>query len=212
MKKLNIILLSAICISLVSSISFAKSSEPDAISICSKEYQKVTNDDTICLALDQLKDTVGEYSRDAILGNNLTDKPIKIEFKELSAIKPQYASYDALGMKKGKQLYIYINMKHHNAPPEAIAALLSHEALHQDEYNSINEETYAWTMEANVWVDMCRKNPNLKNEKHSSLANRENILLKMLENANFANTLIRNTVVNHPGYQKLPIKSPGFDN
>ena len=212
MKKINLLLLTAICISFASSGILAKSNDNDANTLCHKEYQKVTTDESICKALDELKGTVGDYSRNAILGNNLTDKPIKIEFKELSAIKPQYASYDALGMKKGKQLYIYVNMKHHSAPPEALAALLSHEALHQDEYNSINEETYAWTMEANVWADLCRKNPGLKNEKFSSLANRENILLKMLENANYSNTLIRNTVVNHPGYQKLPMKSPGFDN
>ena len=212
MKKINMIFISVMCLALASSACFAKNNESQASSLCSKEYQKVTTDENICLALDALKDTVGDYSRSAILGNNLTEKPIKIEFKELSSIKPQYSSYDALGMKKGKQLYIYINMKHYNAPAEALAALLSHEALHQDEYNSINEETYAWTMEANVWADLCRHNPNLKNNKLSSLANRENILLKMLENANYSNTLIRNTVVNHPGYQKLPMKSPGFDN
>ena len=212
MKKTTLIILSAMCMMLSANGIVAKPAPEEINTVCTKEYQKVTADENICLALNTLKGTVGEYSRNAILGNNLTDKPIKIEFKELSAIKPQYSSYDALGMKKKKQLYIYINMKHQSAPPEALAALLSHEALHQDEYNSINEETYAWTMEANVWADLCRKNPNLKNNKISSLANRENILLKMLENANYSNTLIRNTVVNHPGYQKLPIKSPGFDN
>ena len=212
MKKINLIFVSAICLVLATPAFCAKNNESQNVSLCAKEYQKVTSDENICLALDTLKGTVGEYSRDAILGNNLSEKPIKIEFKELSSIKPQYSSYDALGMKKGKQLYIYVNMKHYNAPPEALAALLSHEALHQDEYNSINEETYAWTMEANVWADLCGHNPNLKNNKVSSLANRENILLKMLENANYSNVLIRNTVVNHPGYQKLPMKSPGFDN
>ena len=212
MKKINLLLVSLVCLTLSSSAFGAKPKESQMPSLCAKEYQKVTTDEEICRALDELKGSVGEYSRDAILGNNLSEKPIKIEFKELSSIKPQYASYDALGMKKGKQLYIYVNMKHHSAPPEALAALLSHEALHQDEYNSVNEETYAWTMEANVWADMCRRNPNLRNDKISSLANRENILLKMLENANYSNILIRNTVVNHPGYQKLPQKSPGFDN
>ena len=178
---------------------------------CAEEYKKVTSDGKICEALDKLKNTVGNFSREAILGENLTNKPIKIQFYELSSIKPQYSSYDALGMKKKNQLYIYVNQKHYNAPPEALAALLSHEALHQDEYNSINEETYAWTMEATVWADLCKKNPSLRNNKSSSLASRENILLKMLENANYSNVLIKNTVVNHPGYKKLPQKSPGFD-
>ena len=36
--------------------------------------------------------------------------------------------------------YIYINPKHEAAPPAALAALLAHEALHQDEYNSLSEE------------------------------------------------------------------------
>jgi len=175
------------------------------------EYTKVTSEEKIKEALDLLKGTVGDFSREAILGSNLTERPIKIEFRELSSLKPEYANYDALGMKKGRQLYIYINQKHYNAPPEALAALLSHEALHQDEYNSIKEETYAWTMEATVWADLCRKNPSLRNNKMSSLAARENILLKMLENANYSNILIKNTVVNHPGYQSLPQKSPGFE-
>lgn len=211
MKKKSLILL-AICLALVTGNVSAFSQENETVSACAKEYKKVTSDESICLALDELKGTVGEFSRNAILGNNLTERPIKIEFKELSSIKPQYSSYDALGMKKGKQLYIYVNMKHYNAPKEALAALLSHEALHQDEYNSINEETYAWTMEANVWADLCRRNRALRDNKESSLARRENILLKMLENANYSNTLIRDTVVNHSGYQKLPMKSPGFDN
>lgn len=206
MKKKTISLfLSIILATTISTNSFASEY------FCTEEYQKVTSDGKICEALDKLKGTVGEFSRNAILGENLTEKPIKIEFKELSSLKPQYANYDALGMKKKRQLYIFINQKHYNAPSEAIAALLSHEALHQDEYNSLSEETYAWTMEATVWAELCKKNPTLKNNNTSSLASRENILLKMLENANYSNVLIKNTVVNHQGYKALPQKSPGFD-
>ena len=204
MKK-SIIAISTLCLLLFGNLTFAKNNEEV------NPYIKVTSDDKIMDALDAMQGTVGEFSRNAILGENLSERPIKIEFKDLSLIKPQYANYDALGLKKGRQLYIYINLKHQNAPKEALAALLSHEALHQDEYNSINEETYAWTMEATVWADLCRKNPSLRNNKYSSLASRENILLKMLENADYSNILIKNTVVNHPGYQSLPLKSPGFD-
>jgi len=213
MKKITNLILLILLILVINPIAFAKPPQPpeESFSNCAKVYEKVTSEDKICNALDMLVGTVGEFSRNAILGENLSEKPIKIEFKELSSLKPQYAAYDALGIKKGKQLYIYINQKHYNAPPEAIAALLSHEALHQDEFNSINEETYAWTMEATVWADLCRKNSYLKNDKMSSLSYRENVLLKMLENANYSNILIKNTVVNHPGYQKLPQKSPGFD-
>ncbi len=105
-----------------------------------------------------LKDTEhGMFSRNAILGNNLSGKPVKIEFRDLGQINQEYATFDALGWKKGKNLYIYINNKHKNAPAGALAALLAHEALHQDEYNSLAEETYAWTMEAVVWNDITKK-------------------------------------------------------
>ncbi|MFA6990406.1 MAG: hypothetical protein WC197_10085, partial [Candidatus Gastranaerophilaceae bacterium] len=105
------------------------------------------------------------------------------------------------------------NQKHSNAPPEALAALLSHEALHQDEYNSLNEETYAWTMEATVWHEILQKYPELKNNSNfSELVNRENTLNKLLEVSNFSNKLIRNAVSTNPGYQGLPSKSPGFEN
>ena len=42
-----------------------------------------------------------------------------------------------LGCKKCKRLYILVNSRHKYAPRGALAALLSHEALHQDEYNSL---------------------------------------------------------------------------
>ena len=209
MKKLGTVLLLVVGVILGANLVFAEPMPSDIL--CEKDYAKVTDDVKICRALNVLKGTIGEFSRDAILGENLTNKPIKVEFMELSTLKPQYANYDALGIKKKNQLYIYINQKHSNAPAEALAELLSHEALHQDEYNSISEETYAWTMEAKVWADLCKKNPELRNNKISSLAARENILLKMLENANYSNILIKNTVVNHPGYKSLPQKSPGFD-
>ena len=49
------------------------------------------------------------------MGKNLTNKPIKIEFLNLSTINPQYENFDALGWKKKKNLYIYINEKHKDA-------------------------------------------------------------------------------------------------
>ena len=102
--------------------------------------------------------SISQYSYNALMGNNLTQKPFKIEFKYLEDINPEYESFDALGWKKKGTLYIYINNKHRNAPPEAIAALLAHEAIHQDEFASLNEETYAWTLEAATWMKLTEKN------------------------------------------------------
>lgn len=178
------------------------------------EYDQVTNDPKIMKALDLMVGTKGEFSRKAILGNNLSGKPVKIMFKNLSEISPKYTDFDALGWKKDNQLYTYINNKHKNAPPEAIGSLLSHEALHQDEYNSMNEETYAWTMEANVWTEMKKRNPELNklNQNECSLVNRENTLGQMFKNANYTDKEIRYSVETNPGYEDLPKRSPGFEN
>ena len=108
------------------------------------------------------------------------------------------------------KLYIYINPKHEYAPPAALAALLSHEALHQDEYNSLSEETYAWTMEANVWCEMLKRFPE-SNVLESPLVMRENVLKQLLEKGNYSNKYIKKTVYANEGYKNLPLTSPGFN-
>jgi len=173
------------------------------------EYGNVTRDQIFHVALDMMKGTTAEFSRKAILGYNLTQKPIKIEFKDLTELNEAYASYDAVGWKKKNRLYIYINPKHEEAPPAALAALLAHEALHQDEYNSLSEETYAWTMEANVWCEMLKRYPEANNLE-SSLVTRENVLKQLLEKGNFTNKYIKKTVYANEGYKDLPLTSPGF--
>ena len=174
------------------------------------EYRKVSEEQLFHVALDMLKETSGDFSRKAILGYNLTQKPVKIEFKDLSELNEAYKSYDAVGWKKKNRLYIYINPKHEYAPPGALAALLAHEALHQDEYNSLSEETYAWTMEANVWCEMLKRFPE-SNNLDSPLVMRENILKQLLEKGNFTNKYIKKTVYANDGYKNLPLTSPGFE-
>ena len=49
---------------------------------------------------------------------------------------------------------------------KALAAVLAHEAIHQDELNSLNEETYCWTLEAAVWTQLTEDNPSLENISH----------------------------------------------
>ena len=182
----------------------------DYIDSLADEYKKVSNQQLFHVALDMMKDTSAEFSRKAILGYNLTQRPIKIEFKDLSELNEAYKSYDAVGWKRKNKLYIYINPKHEYAPPGALAALLAHEALHQDEYNSLSEETYAWTMEANVWCEMLKRFPE-SNNLESPLVMRENILKQLLEKGNFTNKYIKKTVYANDGYKNLPLTSPGFN-
>ena len=173
-------------------------------------YKDVGKDEIFYVALDMLKGTNGEFSRNAILGNNLSGRPVKIEFRDLATINPDYAKFDALGWKKNKQLFIFINPRHKDAPPGALAALLSHEALHQDEFNSLAEETYAWTMEASVWYEIVKLYPESNDELHP-LVVRENTLKKLFERGGYSNKYIKKTVMSNEGYKNLPSTSPGFE-
>ena len=190
---------------------YPKKYTPEYIKQITLGYKDVGKDEVFYVALDMLKDTEGMFSRNAILGNNLSGKPVRIEFRNLSEINAEYATFDALGWKKGKKLYIYINTKHKNAPAGAIAALLAHEALHQDEYNSLAEETYAWTMEAFVWNDILKLYPE-SNQEQYPLVVRENTLKRLLEKGNYTNKYIKKAVLSNSGYKNLPSYSPGFDN
>ena len=178
--------------------------------LLAQEYKKVSNEEIIYIALDMMKGTTADYSRKAIMGYNLTQYPIKISFKNLSELNEAYATFDAVGWKKKNKLFIYINPKHENAPPAALAALLAHEALHQDEYNSLSEETYAWTMEATVWTELVNQYPEA-NDLESALVGRENVLKQLLEKGNYTNKYIKKTVYSNPGYKNLPLTSPGYN-
>ena len=220
MKRLLKIL---ILLSLTTQVSFAKTYQPvpstvklpakytqEYIDSISDEYKNVSDEQIFHVALDMLKGTSGDFSRKAILGYNVTQYPVKVMFKDLSEINEAYSTFDAIGWKKGK-LYIYINPKHEYAPPGAIAALLAHEAIHQDEYNSLSEETYAWTMEAVVWTEILKMFPE-SNNLESALVTRENILKQLLEKGNHTNKYIKKTVYANEGYKNLPLTSPGFSN
>lgn len=175
-----------------------------------KVYRGVSKEDKIIGALEVMKGGISDYSRSAILGENLTGKPVKIQFRNLAELNEAYADFDALGWKNKNRLYIYINEKHKDAPKEALAAVLSHEAIHQDELNSINEETYCWTLEAAVWTSLTEKNPTLEKINHP-LVERENTIKRMFIKGNYTDKYIRKSVLSNAGYQTLPSRSPGFE-
>jgi len=175
-----------------------------------KKYKKVTEDANLIKALEILDNTSGKYSKEAILGKNLTGRPIQIEFLNLASINPRYMNFDALGWKKKKNLFIYINEKHKDAPPEALSAILAHEAIHQDEHNSLNEETYAWTLEAAVWTQLSDDNPELEKISHP-LVERENVIKKLFVRGDYTSKYIHKFVVTNKGYKNLPERSYGFE-
>ncbi len=175
-----------------------------------KKYKNVSDNPNIIQAIEMLENTTGRYSKEAILGKNLTGKPIKVEFTNLSTINPMYADFDALGWKNKKRLTIHINEKHNDAPAEALAAILSHEAIHQDEENSLNEETYAWTLEAAVWTQLTENKPELEDISHP-LVERENVIKKLFIRGNYTSKYIHTFVIGNQGYKNLPERSKGFE-
>lgn len=189
---------------------YPKKYNTEYINNIKEDYKSIAKDEVFYVALDMLKGTNGEFSRKAILGSNLTQKPVKIEFKDLGSINKNYSTFDALGWKRGSRLYIYISQRHSDAPAIALAALLSHEALHQDEYNSLSEETYAWTMEAAVWCELVELYPDYQLGVQP-LVQRENTLKKLFEKGDYTNKYIKKTVYSNSGYQNLPESSPGFE-
>jgi len=175
-----------------------------------RQYKSSTKDLRLIRAAETLKGTVADYSRRAILGDNLSGKPIKLEFRDLSSLNPQYADFDALGWKQRGRLNIFINIKHQHAPKEALAAVLAHEAIHQDELNSLNEEVYCWTLEAAVWTQLTDDKPELT-EISSALVDRENTIKKLFVKGNYTSKYIKKSVLSNAGYQGLPSRSPGFE-
>jgi hypothetical protein len=176
------------------------------------DYAQVTKDPRLVKALDLMVGTTGEWAKQAILGNNVSGKPVKVLFKNLSSLSPAYATFDALGWQGANgQLFIYLNMKHQNAPAEALASTLSHEAVHQDALCSLEEETYAWGYEADVWIQMKKRNPELNNLSNTiPLVKRLNTLETLFKGSNYTTASIRKVVASNPGYQGLPLYSPGF--
>ena len=204
MKKITFLLLSIIF--LTSNVFAIQETDENLY----KKYKKVTQDINLIKAIELLDKTTGKYSKEAILGKNLTNRPIAVEFLNLATINPMYTNFDALGWKKKKNLYIYINEKHKDAPIEALSAILAHEAIHQDEHNSLNEETYAWTLEAAVWTQLSDENPELENISHP-LVERENVIKKLFVRGDYTSKYIHKFVITNKGYQNLPERSYGFE-
>ena len=56
---------------------------PAYIKQITPSYKCVGKDEIFYVALDMLKETSGMFSRNAILGSNLSQRPVQIEFKDL---------------------------------------------------------------------------------------------------------------------------------
>lgn len=205
MKK-NVLFILLLLFININSFALAKTDSDDL----SVSINKISSDKNIIEAVKLMKDSPANESYDIILGNNPTHKIIKIKFRDLSELGMQYKNFDALGWLRREQLYIYINQKHKNAPPEALCALISARALNQDKYDSINEEVYIWTLEAVEWNYFLEKDPSLANSGNF-LIDRENDINKLYKKSMKDARYIEKTVKANRGYTNLKMQSPGFE-
>ncbi|XVJ51610.1 MAG: hypothetical protein HEQ32_05850 [Vampirovibrio sp.] len=132
----------------------------------------------------------------------------KVIFKNLSELSLQYSDFDALAWRdKQNNWMLFINQKHESAPIYALAALISHEALHSDTQNSKAEEAEAWGREARTWRYFTSKHPDLKSAALESfpLVQRLNRIVRALNEED-----LHRMVVEHPSYASLPASSPFF--
>lgn len=212
MKKIILILIVGLFISTMA-CSAKENTATDTISKADKkQYSEITNDSQIIETLEIMKDSPAKFAYEKILGNNQSKNVIRLEFKNLAKLSPQYKNCDALGWKRGRQLYIYINPKHVKAPKEALCALIAGRALHDDEINSINEEVESMMIEAMTWDYFVDKNPSLENEQSYLVGKRENIIRKYFLTGNKTDKYIRRIVKTNQAYKDLPETSPGFEN
>lgn len=150
-----------------------------------------------------------ENSQGASSLHHIVNKPVRVIFKDMATLGKNLRNYDALSWMSfnGEQM-IFINQKHKNAPPEALAALIAHEALHDDAQNSLQEEVASWAFEATVWKELSSHNVTLKQIPPGlfPLLDRERRIETEAQRGTLDGFVRKNA-----GYQGLPESSPGYE-
>jgi hypothetical protein len=166
-------------------------------------YYRCTRDESIIQALALMAQS---SARDSV--THLMENDTKVFFKDMREMGKVHKNDDALSLITDDDRHIIlINIKHQNAPPQALAALIVHEALHGDRDNSVHEEFIAWTREASMWKEMREKYPEIKNLPNYKipLVDRENAIEVLL-----TRNQLRQQIEGNIAYQGLPPHSPGF--
>lgn len=144
--------------------------------------------------------------------NALLQRGGRVMFKNLAELGSQYATFDALAwLSKDPAMegtwVLFIAEKHRKAPAEALASLITHEALHSDFQNSYCEEEQAWLAEVTAWKAFKAQNPTLQHIPKGwyGLVDRLNTIEMAL-----AQQTLKTMIRNNPGYAGLQEASPYF--
>jgi len=149
-----------------------------------------------------------EATGEAAVVQTLLARGTHVLFRNMETFGPMYKANDAITWvgDDGSQT-IYISHRHTQAPPQALAALVAHELIHNDSDNSLAEELAGWRREGAVWRTMLAQYPDLTKIpiKTFPLVDRLNAIALLEKQNKLTQTVESNSV-----YQALPKHSPGF--
>lgn len=174
-----------------------------------KKYKKISKDMPIIYALEEIKKSPAKTTYRRIVGINQTQKPMRIEFKNLADINKIYTNSETISKIKWGREHIYISDRHKKAPAETLAVSIAGMSVHTDKKNSVNEETYAWATEAVLWDYFSKLNPEIKNYD-STLTEREEALKTLYLKSPRDAKYIVNTVRKNNAHIKYQWESKGF--
>lgn len=191
MKLMNkvVVLLSALILMTVNNVAMAA------------DYSVNTKQAVLTAALNKLEAMNNRKVLNVIAGQNSTNKPIKIMFRDLAALG--YGTCEAVTAKTADgRLVILISSNYKTAPVEAVACLIAHESVHHENTKTYEEEVKAWTTEVQTWVAFTNVNPSLK-ASDSKLVKRLNYLAKLYTKDGNQMTTISTIIANNPAYSSL---------
>jgi hypothetical protein len=176
--------------------------------VSTQELLKITRSPQLLLALQRMSYVpMARASLEA-----LQQRGGKVMFKNLAELGAEYATFDALAwLSKDPAMegawVLFIAEKHRKAPIEALASLITHEALHADFQNSLCEEEHAWLAEVTAWKQFKAQNPTLQHIPKGWFALVDR--LNTIEVAQVQQTL-KMMIRTNPGYAGLQEGSPYF--
>lgn len=146
-------------------------------------------------------ETGGDFILDMLLGQNITDNPIRMFFDndpELSQILTSegrgLAPYNigTFYMRtNGDMIFVLANRFDNGTEPiEAIAALMPHEIIGHTSSREVNifEEVFSNILESVTWVRLLERNPGLLDQPTEMIVGRNSNLLAMLNSVYKDNT------------------------
>jgi hypothetical protein len=184
-----IVLFSALIIMFCSNIAFAA------------DFTANTEQPVLTAALNKLEAMNNTKVINVIKGQNSTNKPIKVMFRNLEVMG--YGTCEAVTAKTADgSLVILISANYKTAPVEAVACLIAHESVHHENTMTYEEEVRAWSTEVQTWLTFTNNNPSLKTAD-SKLVKRLNYLSKLYTKDGNKMTTIEGLIANNPAYSSL---------